>query len=91
MTIQTLINGFPRIGENRELKKVLENYWAHKIPFDEVQDTAQVLRKKHWRVQKDAGIDFISSNDFASRYSDSIFPGSRWKIRSSLNSGTIKW
>ena len=65
MTIQTLINGFPRIGENRELKKVLENYWAHKIPFDEVQDTAQVLRKKHWRVQKDAGIDFISSNDFS--------------------------
>ncbi|MDR0636780.1 MAG: 5-methyltetrahydropteroyltriglutamate--homocysteine S-methyltransferase [Treponema sp.] len=65
MTIRTFINGFPRIGENRELKKVLENYWARKIPFDEVQNTAQVLRKKHWRVQKDAGIDFISSNDFS--------------------------
>jgi 5-methyltetrahydropteroyltriglutamate--homocysteine methyltransferase len=43
----------------------LENYWARKVPFDTVEDTAQVLRKKHWRLQKDAGIDFISSNDFS--------------------------
>jgi 5-methyltetrahydropteroyltriglutamate--homocysteine methyltransferase len=65
MTIKTLINGFPRIGENRELKKVLENYWAHKVPFDEVEETARGLRQKHWRLQKEAGIDFISSNDFS--------------------------
>jgi 5-methyltetrahydropteroyltriglutamate--homocysteine methyltransferase len=65
MMIKTLVNGFPRIGENRELKKVLENYWARKVPFDEVDDAARALRKKHWRVQKDAGIDFISSNDFS--------------------------
>ncbi|MDR2445729.1 MAG: 5-methyltetrahydropteroyltriglutamate--homocysteine S-methyltransferase [Treponema sp.] len=65
MTIKTLINGFPRIGENRELKKALENYWAHKVSFDEVEAAARVLRKKYWRLQKDAGIDFISSNDFS--------------------------
>ncbi|MDR1469997.1 MAG: 5-methyltetrahydropteroyltriglutamate--homocysteine S-methyltransferase [Spirochaetaceae bacterium] len=65
MTVKTLINGFPRVGENRELKKVLENYWAHKISFDEVEETARVLRKKHWLLQKDAGINFISSNDFS--------------------------
>jgi 5-methyltetrahydropteroyltriglutamate--homocysteine methyltransferase len=65
MAVGTLINGFPRIGENRELKKVLENYWAHKTSFDEVEKTAQALRKKHWLLQKDAGIDFISSNDFS--------------------------
>ena len=65
MALRTLINGFPRIGENRELKKVLENYWAHKVPFDDVEETAATLRKKHWRLQKDAGIDFISSNDFS--------------------------
>ncbi|MDR1072948.1 MAG: 5-methyltetrahydropteroyltriglutamate--homocysteine S-methyltransferase [Treponema sp.] len=65
MTIKTLVNGFPRIGENRELKKVLENYWAHKVPFDEVEAAARALRKKHWRLQKDTGIDFISSNDFS--------------------------
>jgi 5-methyltetrahydropteroyltriglutamate--homocysteine methyltransferase len=65
MTVQTLINGFPRIGENRELKKALERYWAHKAPFDEVEDIARFLRQRHWRLQKDAGIDFISSNDFS--------------------------
>jgi 5-methyltetrahydropteroyltriglutamate--homocysteine methyltransferase len=65
MAIRTLINGFPRIGEHRELKKILEDYWAHKVPFDQVEDTARALRKKHWMVQKDAGIDFISANDFS--------------------------
>jgi 5-methyltetrahydropteroyltriglutamate--homocysteine methyltransferase len=65
MVAKTLITGFPRIGENRELKKVLEHYWAQKVPFGEVEDTARALRKKHWVVQKDAGIDFISSNDFS--------------------------
>jgi 5-methyltetrahydropteroyltriglutamate--homocysteine methyltransferase len=65
MAVRTLINGFPRIGENRELKKSLENYWAHKVPFDEVEDTARVLREKHWRLQKDLSVDFISSNDFS--------------------------
>jgi 5-methyltetrahydropteroyltriglutamate--homocysteine methyltransferase len=65
MAVRTLVSGFPRIGENRELKKVLENYWAHKVFFDEVEAVARTLRKKHWRFQKDAGIDFISSNDFS--------------------------
>jgi 5-methyltetrahydropteroyltriglutamate--homocysteine methyltransferase len=65
MAARTLITGFPRIGENRELKKSLENYWARKVSFDEVEKTAGVLRKKHWLLQKDAGIDFISSNDFS--------------------------
>jgi 5-methyltetrahydropteroyltriglutamate--homocysteine methyltransferase len=65
VAVKTLITGFPRIGENRELKKALENYWARKAPFDEVEETARALRKKHWLLQKDAGIDFISSNDFS--------------------------
>jgi 5-methyltetrahydropteroyltriglutamate--homocysteine methyltransferase len=65
MAVKSLINGFPRIGEQRELKKVLEKYWAHEVSFEEVEDTARTLRKNHWRRQKDAGIDFISSNDFS--------------------------
>ncbi len=57
--------GFPRIGEQRELKKVLEEFWAKKIPFSKVQETASQLKSRHWKYQKDAGIDFISSNDFS--------------------------
>jgi 5-methyltetrahydropteroyltriglutamate--homocysteine methyltransferase len=57
--------GFPRIGEQRELKKVLESYWAQNTCFEDVQKTASELKQRHWNYQKDAGIDYISSNDFS--------------------------
>lgn len=57
--------GFPRIGEKRELKKVLEKYWAKEIDFNEVEYIASNLKQRHWTYQKSAGIDFISSNDFS--------------------------
>ena len=59
------IVGFPRIGEQRELKKVLELFWAKKTDFTEVEKVASSLKERHWNYQKDAGIDFISSNDFS--------------------------
>ena len=64
------IVGFPRIGEQRELKKALENYWSGKATFSEVEDVALVLKARHWNYQKDAGIDFIASNDFS--YYDNV-------------------
>ena len=57
--------GFPRIGEKRELKKVLEQYWAKQIDFKEVEYLASQLKKRHWNYQKDAKITYISSNDFS--------------------------
>jgi len=57
--------GFPRIGEQRELKKVLENFWAKKCDFKEVEKVATELKIKHWNYQKKAGINYISSNDFS--------------------------
>jgi 5-methyltetrahydropteroyltriglutamate--homocysteine methyltransferase len=65
MKQKTLITGYPRIGENRELKKALEAYWAGDIPIEELRKTAGELRKTHWLFQKEAGIDFISVNDFS--------------------------
>ncbi len=59
------IVGFPRIGEQRELKKVLESFWAKNSSFEEVQKVASELKKRHWNYQKDAGISYISSNDFS--------------------------
>ncbi len=59
------IIGFPRIGEQRELKKVLEAYWAGKCPFTEVEAVASTLKARHWQYQKEAGIEAISSNDFS--------------------------
>jgi 5-methyltetrahydropteroyltriglutamate--homocysteine methyltransferase len=61
----TYVIGFPRIGEQRELKRALESYWAGKSSKEELQKTASELRKRHWVYQKNAGIDLISINDFS--------------------------
>ena len=57
--------GFPRIGEKRELKFALENFWSGKSDFSEVEKVAKDLKNRHWLYQKDAGIDLISVNDFS--------------------------
>jgi 5-methyltetrahydropteroyltriglutamate--homocysteine methyltransferase len=56
--------GFPRVGADRELKKAVEAYWKGDMPVDVLQATAKELRLRHWKLQKDAGIDFIPCNDF---------------------------
>jgi len=65
MSNKNYVVGFPRIGEQRELKKTLESFWAKKCSFNEVEKVASELRKRHWNYQKDARIEFISSNDFS--------------------------
>jgi len=57
--------GFPRVGEQRELKKVLEEFWADKCSYEKVKKIASELKKRHWLYQKEAGIEYISSNDFS--------------------------
>lgn len=59
------IIGFPRIGEHRELKKELESFWAQKSDEQSLHGVAKELKKKHWEYQKNAGINYISSNDFS--------------------------
>lgn len=57
--------GFPRIGENRELKRALESYWANKSTYNDVLEVASSLKEKHWKEQNAAGICYIPSNDFS--------------------------
>lgn len=63
--MQTSVIGFPRIGTLRELKFASEKYFRKEIDSDELLQTAKALRETHWNTQKNAGIDFISSNDFS--------------------------
>jgi 5-methyltetrahydropteroyltriglutamate--homocysteine methyltransferase len=65
MKCKTLIPGFPRIGERRELKKALEKYWTGKTPLIELEHKSSALRERHWRLQQEKGIDLISCNDFS--------------------------
>jgi len=57
--------GFPRIGSNRELKRALEGYWGGRIDLQELESVGRRLRREHWELQRDAGIDHIPSNDFS--------------------------
>ncbi len=57
------IIGFPRIGENRELKRALESFWAGKISQNELEKVAKELRAKHWAEQKE--LENVCVNDFS--------------------------
>ena len=63
--MKTSVIGFPRIGTLRELKFASEKYFKKETTADELLQTGKELRKIHWNTQKEAGIDFISSNDFS--------------------------
>src|SRR4030095_4202565 len=64
-TIKTQNLGYPRIGTNRELKRVVEAFWQSRCSEEELHAEAKRLRAAHWRKQKEAGIDLIPSNDFS--------------------------
>jgi len=64
MTISANL-GFPRIGKNRELKRALEAYWAGRTDLAALETTARELRKEHWTLQKEIGIEQIPSGDFS--------------------------
>ncbi|TFW27178.1 hypothetical protein E4L96_03815, partial [Massilia arenosa] len=71
--------GFPRMGAQRELKFALERYWrfpaeAAAAPQPEdgraaaraaLEATGRTLRARHWAVQAEAGLDFVTVGDFA--------------------------
>lgn len=63
--IRTQNLGYPRIGANRELKRVVEAYWQSRCGEEELHAEAARLRAAHWQKQKEAGIDLIPSNDFS--------------------------
>ncbi len=57
--------GYPRIGEQRELKRATEAFWKGQLSEAELQKTAADIRRTNWLKQKDAGIDLIPVNDFS--------------------------
>jgi 5-methyltetrahydropteroyltriglutamate--homocysteine methyltransferase len=57
--------GFPRIGADRELKKAVEGFWKGNVNKHTLLDTAAKLKARHWKLQNDAGIEAIPSNDFS--------------------------
>ena len=57
--------GYPRIGTNRDLKKIVEQYWKGEIDKAKLDESISALKVMHWTTQKNAGIDLVPSNDFS--------------------------
>ncbi|GMA58263.1 hypothetical protein GCM10025858_27660 [Alicyclobacillus sacchari] len=57
--------GFPRMGPRRELKRALESFWQGKSTEAELLTAAADIKRLRWQLQREAGIDWIPSNDFS--------------------------
>ncbi len=57
--------GFPRIGARRELKRAVERFWQGQLEPEALLAAAKDLRRRHWQLQRDAGIEHIPSGDFS--------------------------
>ncbi len=57
--------GYPRMGGHRELKKACEQYWSGEVSLDDLLRTGRELRREHWLLQKNTGIDLIPCGDFS--------------------------
>lgn len=63
--MRSAVTGFPRVGKLRELKFASEKYFRGEITEGNLNAVGKALRNENWRLQKDAGINYISSNDFS--------------------------
>ncbi|KGL38685.1 5-methyltetrahydropteroyltriglutamate--homocysteine S-methyltransferase [Listeria sp. SHR_NRA_18] len=63
--VQSSNLGYPRLGEKREWKKALENYWNHKISEEQLLSETKELRLQALKKQQDKGIDLIPVGDFS--------------------------
>ncbi|HET9901601.1 MAG TPA: 5-methyltetrahydropteroyltriglutamate--homocysteine S-methyltransferase [Actinomycetes bacterium] len=57
--------GYPRMGPDRELKKVTEAYWAGTVTASELRASAAALRRNAWQALTEAGLDEVPVNDFS--------------------------
>ena len=59
------IQGFPRIGRNRELKHALEQYWAGSCNANELEAVAQNVRQANYALYRQAGLALAPAGDFS--------------------------
>ncbi|MDT9757041.1 5-methyltetrahydropteroyltriglutamate--homocysteine S-methyltransferase [Heyndrickxia coagulans] len=57
--------GYPRIGEKREWKQALEQFWSKKLSEEAFLKRVKELRLSYLEKQKNSGIDLIPIGDFS--------------------------
>ena len=63
--MNTSVIGYPRIGKDRELKFSSEKFFKGELDEAGLLEAAKAIRKEDLLKQKEAGITYISSNDFS--------------------------
>ncbi|MFJ9548103.1 5-methyltetrahydropteroyltriglutamate--homocysteine S-methyltransferase [Streptomyces erythrochromogenes] len=63
--VRATVYGYPRQGQNRELKKAVEGYWKGRVTADALRQTAADLRRSNWQQLTDAGITEVPTGDFS--------------------------
>jgi 5-methyltetrahydropteroyltriglutamate--homocysteine methyltransferase len=59
------VYGYPRQGQNRELKKAIEGYWKGRVGAGALRATAAGLRRATWRRLAQAGLHEVPTGDFS--------------------------
>ncbi|WP_328923899.1 5-methyltetrahydropteroyltriglutamate--homocysteine S-methyltransferase [Streptomyces sp. NBC_00190] len=62
---QPTVYGYPRQGQNRELKKAVEGYWKSRVSAEALRETARNLRRSNWLQLAEAGITEVPTGDFS--------------------------
>ncbi|KAJ2375656.1 methionine-synthesizing 5- methyltetrahydropteroyltriglutamate--homocysteine methyltransferase [Coemansia sp. RSA 2611] len=65
MSIKSTILGFPRMGSDRQLKKLVEGFWSGKVTEQELADGSKQLRADHWALQASYGLTELPVGDFS--------------------------
>ena len=65
INIKNAVIGLPRIGDKRELKFAIENFFKGAIDATSLAKTAKDIRVKNLERLKNEGIDFIPAGDFS--------------------------
>ena len=63
--MKTSVIGYPRIGKDRELKFASEKFFSGELDESGLLAVAKKIREDDLLAQKNAGISYISSNDFS--------------------------
>jgi 5-methyltetrahydropteroyltriglutamate--homocysteine methyltransferase len=64
-TARATVYGYPRQGQNRELKKAVEGYWKGRVTAGALRATAAELRAANWRQLAAAGVHEVPTGDFS--------------------------
>ncbi|MFG3197705.1 5-methyltetrahydropteroyltriglutamate--homocysteine S-methyltransferase [Streptomyces sp. NPDC048208] len=62
---RSTVYGYPRQGQDRELKKAVEGYWKGRVDADALRATAAGIRRADWQALAEAGIDEVPTGDFS--------------------------